>query len=80
MTYADVISFQILKLCDERKITVNKLATLSGLKQSTLDNIVKGNTKSPGSRTLHRIATGLELTVSQFLDIPELNDKQIDDE
>jgi len=80
MTYADVISFQILKLCDERKITVNKLATLSGLKQSTLDNIVKGNTKSPGLRTLHRIATGLEITVSQFLDIPELNDKQIDDE
>lgn len=80
MKYADVIACRILKLCEEREITVNKLSTLSGIKQSTLDNIIRGNTKSPGLRTLHRISIGLGLTVSQLLDIPELNEKQLDDE
>ena len=80
MRYVDVISHRILTLCKERGITINKLSTLSGIKQSTLDNIIKGNTKSPGLRTLHRISIGLDLTVSQFLDIPALNEIQLEDE
>jgi len=80
MRYVDVISHRILTLCKERGITTNKLSTLSGIKQSTLDNIIKGNTKSPGLRTLHRISIGLDLTVSQFLDIPALNEIQLEDE
>ena len=53
---------------------------LAGLKQSTLENIIKGNTKSPGLRTLHRIAQGFDMTVSYLLDFPELNDEQFEDE
>ena len=80
MKYVDVLANRILELCEEREITINKLSTLSGINQSTLDNIVKRNTKSPGIRTLHRISIGFGLTVSQFLDIPELNEKQLEDE
>jgi|GEM_PF-2824630 len=46
MTYSEIISKRILFLCNERKITVNKLATLSGMKQSTLENVIKCNTNS----------------------------------
>ena len=80
MTYSKVITKRILTLCNERKITVNKLATLSGMKQSTLDNIIKGNTKSPGLRTLHRISQGFEMTLSELLDFPEMNETLLDDE
>ena len=80
MTYSKVITKRILRLCKEKNITINKLATLSGMKQSTLDNIIKGNTKSPGLRTLHRISQGFGITLSELLDFPELNDTLFDDE
>ena len=80
MTYSIVITKRILALCKERNITVNKLATLSGMKQSTIDNIIKGNTKSPGLRTLHRISQGFNMTLSQLLDFPELNETLLEDE
>ena len=80
MTYSEVITERIVCLCRERGITLNKLATLSGMKQSTLENIVKGNTKSPGLRTLHRISQGFGLTLSELLDFPELNETLFEDE
>jgi len=80
MTYSSIITKRILELCKERQITVNKLATLSGMNQSTLENIVKGHTKQPGLRTLHRLAQGLGMTLSQFLDFPEIEETQLEDE
>ncbi|MCL2513338.1 MAG: helix-turn-helix domain-containing protein [Oscillospiraceae bacterium] len=80
MTYSDVITKRILGLCAENSITVNRLATLSGLRQSTLENIVKGNTKHPGLRTLHRLAQGFGITLSQFLDFHEMNEIDFDDD
>ncbi|NLN81092.1 MAG: helix-turn-helix transcriptional regulator [Clostridiales bacterium] len=80
MTYSEAITKRILALCKERNITLNKLATLSGMKQSTLENIVKGNTKSPGLRTLHRISIGLGMTISELLNFPEINDAIFEDE
>jgi transcriptional regulator with XRE-family HTH domain len=80
MTYSKIIEKRILSLCKERGITVNKLATLSGMKQSTLDNIIKGNTKSPGLRTLHRISQGFGITISELLDFPEINETLFKDE
>lgn len=80
MTYADAIAARIVKVCNEKNITLNKLATQSGLRQSTLDNIVKGNTKNPTLRTLHRIAVGLDITVSTLLDFEEMNSAIFEDE
>lgn len=80
MTYADAIAKRISQICNEKQITLNKLATQSGLRQSTLDNIVKGNTKNPTLRTLHRIAVGLGITVSQLLDFTEMNETVFEDE
>ena len=80
MDYSDIYALRIRQLCKDRKITINKLATLAGLKQSTIDNIIKGKSKNPKVRTLHRIANVFGMTLSEFLDFPELNDYSIDDE
>ena len=74
MTYSEVIIKRLRNLCDERKLSVNRLANMSGLTQSTLDNIMKGATRNPQLKTLHKIATGLNMTVSQLLDFPEMNE------
>ncbi len=80
MTYSDAIIKRLTDLCAERKITINKLATLSGITQSTADNLMKGKTKNPKLKTLHKMAIGLNMTVSMLLDFPEMNETVFDDE
>lgn len=79
MDYADIFVLRIRQLCNERGIAINKLATMSNVKQSTLDNIVRGVTKNPKIRTLHKIAIAFNMTVSDFLNFRELNDYSFDD-
>jgi len=74
MTYSEIIIMRISSLCRRRGIAYNKLASMSGLNQSTVDNIVRGLTKDPRIQTLHHIATGLNMTLAEFLDFKELND------
>lgn len=68
MTYSDIYALRICQLCKNRKITINKLATLAGLKQSTIDNIIRGKSRNPQVRTLHKIANVFGMTLSEFLD------------
>ena len=74
MEYSDIYVRRIRQLCQKRRITINKLAAMSGVKQSTLDNIVSGNTKNPGVKTIHKIAIAFNMTFAEFLDFDELND------
>lgn len=80
MTYSDVIRQRLLDLITARGITVNKLATLSGITQSTVENVVAGKTKNPKLKTLHRLACGLDMTVSELLDFPAMNETLFEDE
>ena len=79
MEYSDLYVMRIRKLCKERGIAINKLATMSDVKQSTLDNIVRGITKNPGAKTLHKLAIAFNMTLAEFLNFKELNDYSFDD-
>ena len=74
MEYSDIIIKRIRSLCKSRRISVNKLATMSGVSQSTLDNIMNRQTNSPGIVTLHMVAIAFNMTLAEFLDFDELND------
>ena len=76
MTYSDAIIKRLTDLCVERGITTNKLATLSGITQSTLNSMMRGETKNPKLKTLRKIA----MTVSELLDFPEMNEMEFEDE
>ena len=80
MTYSDAIIKRLNDICTEKKITTNRLATLAGITQSTVDNMMKGKTKNPKLKTLHKLAIGLNMTVSELLDFPEMNETVFDDE
>ena len=80
MTYSDAVIRRLTALCAERDITVNKLATLSGITQSTVDNLMKDKTRNPKLKTLHKLAIGLDMTVSELLDFPEMNEIAFEDE
>ena len=80
MTYSDAIIKRLTDICRERQISTNKLADMSGITQSTLQDLMTGKTKNPKLKTLHKIAVGLDMTVSQLLDFKELNNDIFDDE
>lgn len=80
MDYNELYINRIRKLCKERGIAINKLAYMSDVKQSTLDNIVRGLTKNPRVKTLHKIALAFNMTLAEFLDFNELNDFSFEDD
>ena len=80
MEYSELYVKRIRKLCKERDIAINRLATMNDVKQSTLDNIVRGLTKNPGVKTLHKIALAFNMTLAEFLDFEELNEYSFDDD
>ena len=59
---------RIINHCKVRGITVNKLSTICGLTQSTLNNIVSGRNKSVTLSTLKKICDGLDITIQEFFD------------
>ncbi|WP_077534336.1 helix-turn-helix domain-containing protein [Massiliimalia massiliensis] len=80
MKYEDILIKRIQCLCRERGYSINYLSTISNVSQSTLDNIMRGQTKNPGVKTLHRIALAFNMTLSEFLDFQVLNDYSFDEE
>ncbi|MBQ8795681.1 MAG: helix-turn-helix transcriptional regulator [Clostridia bacterium] len=80
MEYSDIYVKRIRELCKQRGIAINKLATMSDVKQSTLDNIVRGLTKNPRVKTLHKLAIAFNMTLAEFLDFTELNDYAFDED
>ncbi len=73
MDYSELFVARIRSLCNERGISINRLATMSNINQSTLDNIVRGITKNPRVMTLHKVANTFGMTLAEFLDFEELN-------
>ena len=66
-TYTTVKN-RILYLCEEKKITINKLATESGVAPSSVKNILYGKSLSPGIVTLKKPCDGLGVTLPYFFD------------
>lgn len=66
MRISDAISKKIDKICKERNISVNKLASMSLLTQSTVEHLVNGDSKNPKLLTIIRICDGLGMTLHEF--------------
>ncbi len=65
---------RILELCAWRGITVNRLATLSGVTQSTLNNIVGGRNNSATISTIKKLCDGLDISLREFFNTPVFDD------
>ena len=68
MTVSEAIVERLLELCKAREITINKLATDSGVTQSTVNEIINGVTKNFGIVTLKKLMDGLNITIPEFFD------------
>ena len=66
MSIGAAVKDRILELCKERGITINKLGTISGVTQSTINNIVSGRNNSATIATIKKLCDGLEISVIEF--------------
>ena len=70
MNVGQAVRERIAELCEEKHITINKLANISGITQSTLNYIMSGRNNSTTISTIQKICDGLEITVTDFFDSP----------
>ena len=73
MNTVQAIKMRILRLCDERGLTINALATLSALPPSSVKNILYGKSQNPKILTLKMICDGLEITLGEFFNTPDFD-------
>jgi len=64
----DTVKNRIIKLCEEKCFTINKLATESGVAPSSIKNILYGKSKNPGVVTIKMLCDGFGITITEFFD------------
>lgn len=66
MTIGEAVKERILQLCAEHDMSINKLSTISGVTQSTVNNIVSGRNNSTTVATIQKLCDGLGITIVDF--------------
>ena len=66
MNIGEAVKERILELCQERNISINKLCSLSGVTQSTVNNIVSGRNNSATVYTIKKLCDGLGISIEDF--------------
>lgn len=57
---------RILNLCYEKRMSINKLATESGVAPSTVKNILYGKSQNPGIVTIKMLCDGMDIDLQEF--------------
>lgn len=71
MNTYNAVKNRILSLCEEKRFTINKLATESAVAPSTVKNILYGKSQNPGIVTLKLLCDGLGISLTEFFSSPE---------
>ncbi len=66
MTVGEAVRRRIEILCKEHNISFNKLSSISGVTQSTVNNIVSGRNSSTTVATIKKLCDGLGITIDDF--------------
>ena len=66
MDIGEAVKERILELCREKSISINKLSIMSGVTQSTVNNIVSGRNRSTTIATIKKLCDGLDITIQDF--------------
>ncbi len=70
MKVYEAVAARIQDLCEQKNMTVNGLANISGLSPSTVKSIIYGASKNPGVATIKILCDGMEISLVEFFDAP----------
>ena len=68
MRSKEALRLRIFELCSQRNLSINGLCAISGITQSTLNNVVSGRNKSMTVSTVQKICDGLDMDLPAFFD------------
>jgi len=69
-TYTTVKN-RLLKLLEEKNMSIHKLAMESAVAPSTIKNILYGKSQNPGIVTIKMLCDGFGISISDFFDTQE---------
>lgn len=67
----NAVKTRLLRLCDEKRMTIHHLATESAVPPSTIKNVLYGKSRNPGIVTLKMLCDGLGISLIEFFDSEE---------
>lgn len=73
MNTTDAVRDRILRLCEERGMSINRLAAVSALPPSSIKNILYGKSRNPKLLTIKLLCDGLGITLGEFFSTPEFD-------
>ncbi|MBR2620829.1 MAG: helix-turn-helix transcriptional regulator [Clostridia bacterium] len=62
---------RLLTLCEEKRLSIHKLAMDSAVAPSTIKNILYGKSINPGVVTIKMLCDGMGITLVDFFDTEE---------
>lgn len=73
MDTVTAVKNRILILCEQRNMTINRLANLSAIPPSSLKNILYGKSQNPKILTIKMLCDGLGITLGEFFSTAEFD-------
>ncbi|MBQ7521715.1 MAG: helix-turn-helix transcriptional regulator [Clostridia bacterium] len=70
------IAQRIFELCQERNITINALANISGVSPTTIYSMLNNKSKNPGVVSIKKLCDGFEITVREFFNSPLFDERE----
>lgn len=64
----ETVKNRIVQLCNEKHLTIHKLAMESAVAPSSIKNILYGKSKNPGVVTIKMLCDGFGITITEFFD------------
>lgn len=61
---------RLLRLCEQKRMSIHKLAMESAVPPSTVKNILYGKSVNPGVVTIKMLCDGLGITLTDFFSDP----------
>ncbi len=77
MTFQEAVSKRIFDLCELHDITLNKLAEVSNIPPSTLQNITRCRNINPSALVIYKLCITLNITIKDFFSSDLFNSKNI---
>jgi len=68
------VKTRLMRLLEEKRMAIHKLATESAVPPSTIKNILYGKSVNPGIVTIKMLCDGLGITLVEFFDSEEFHE------
>lgn len=79
MLFKEAISKRIYELCNKNNYSPNKLAELSVIAPSTLQDMLTLKVSNPSSYVIYQICKTLNMTMEEFFDSDLFNPENLED-